>query len=107
MFSALEMLQPLVVGEYGLTMAEVALRWCVHHSALRFTNTGGTDRDGDGVIIGFSSLDQLRRNLADLEKGPLPDELVGALDRAWGMVKGDASDFWFGKLEYGYEFGSE
>lgn len=101
MFSALEMLQPLV-RKYGLSMAEVALRWCIHHSALQITR--GTR--GDGVIVGFSSIDQLTSNLADLEKGPLPDELVAALNRAWAMVKADSSDFWFGDLKYEYIFGS-
>ncbi|KAL4755579.1 Aldo/keto reductase [Aspergillus foveolatus] len=45
-----------------LTMVEVALRWCVHHSALKVIN------GHDGIITGFSSFCQLRSNLDYLEK---------------------------------------
>ncbi|KAL6230137.1 NADP-dependent oxidoreductase domain-containing protein [Aspergillus navahoensis] len=84
----------------GLTMAEVALRWCVHHSALNVNLSGG-----DGVIVGFSSLQQLKDNITHLEKGPLPPELVDGLDRSWSLVKGDSP--WHGQLEYGYDTRSE
>ncbi|KAH8422878.1 uncharacterized protein LDX57_000631 [Aspergillus melleus] len=95
-FSALSFLEPLVT-RHGLTLVEVALRWCVHHSALRVT-------DGQhGVITGFSSLGQLESNLEDLEKGPLPEELVEALDQAWYMTKADAARFWHGELVYQYD----
>lgn len=96
MFSALEILE-LVVVKHGLTLAEVALRWCVHHSALRVTN------GEDGVIIGFSNLAQLQSDLGDIEKDPLPAEVVATLDRAWSMVQGDASNYWHGELKYGYD----
>ena len=41
-----------VVRSHGLTLIETALRWCLHHSALRM------DRS-DGIIIGCSSEQQL------------------------------------------------
>lgn len=53
----------------------------MHHSVLRIK--GGND----GIIIGVSSLDQLNSNLTDLEKGPLPQEVVEKLDEAWDIVK--------------------
>jgi aflatoxin B1 aldehyde reductase len=65
----------------GLTMAEVALRWVSHHSQLKREH-------GDSVIIGASSVKHLEQNLLDLEKGPLPDEVVKSLDEAWDVVKG-------------------
>ena len=41
-------------------------------------------KDGnDGVIIGVSSVEQLDQNLKDCEKGPLPQEVLDALDQAW------------------------
>jgi aflatoxin B1 aldehyde reductase len=41
-------------------------------------------KDGnDGIIIGVSSFKQLEGNLTDLEKGPLPDDVVQILDEAW------------------------
>jgi aflatoxin B1 aldehyde reductase len=30
----------------------------------------------------------------DLEKGPLPDEVVKSLDEAWGVVKGEVYKYW-------------
>jgi len=37
-------------------------------------------KGGDGVIIGCSSLTQLESNLKDFDKGPLPEDVVTALD---------------------------
>lgn len=75
-FEAIAHIEP-VVKQHNLTMLETALRWTVWHSKL---NVGGVEyKDGrkgnDGIIIGVSSLKQLEGNLADLEKGPLPDEV--------------------------------
>jgi len=81
-FDALKLIEP-VVQKHGLTLLETALRWCVHHSALKTRAKGGND----GVIIGISSLAQLESNLTDLEKGPLPDEVVRVLDEAWLITK--------------------
>lgn len=64
----------------GLTMAEVALRWISHHSLMK-------REYGDSVLIGASSLRHIEQNLVDLEKGPLPEEVVAALDEAWLLVK--------------------
>jgi aflatoxin B1 aldehyde reductase len=97
LFDALDDLKR-IADAHGLSMVEIALRWCVHHSALN-VNVGG----GDGIITGFSSLTQLEANLNDLQKGPLPAELVDALDRAWVHVRGESDNFWHGKLEYGYD----
>ncbi|PLB44237.1 Aldo/keto reductase [Aspergillus steynii IBT 23096] len=95
-FGALELLEPLV-AKHGLSLVEVALRWCIHHSALRVLD------GNDGIITGFSSLGQLESNLDAMEKGPLPEELVGALEQVWYMVKADASKFWHGNLIYQYD----
>ena len=84
-------------GASGLTMIETALRWAVHHSKLRV-------RDGnDGIIIGISSYAQLDGNLDAIEKGPLPDDVVEALDRAWRIAKPDAPNYWHKELEYTYD----
>jgi aflatoxin B1 aldehyde reductase len=97
LFEALDIVSP-VAEKHGLTMVEVALRWCTHHSAL---NIGSNGRDG--IIIGFSSYTQLERNLDDFEKGPLPREVVDALDEAWRVSKGEAVAYWHGTLEYQYD----
>ncbi|WWD22594.1 hypothetical protein CI109_107087 [Kwoniella shandongensis] len=96
-FEALSMIEK--VGEkHNLTLLEIALRWCMHHSALNV----GTD-GGDGIIIGVSSQSQLESNLKDLEKGPLPEEVVKTLDDAWLVTKATAPPYWHGTLKYGYD----
>jgi len=78
-FAALDVIRP-VAEKYNLTLVEVAFRWMMHHSMLDF-------KKGDGVIIGCSSVEQLESNLKDVEKGPLPEEVVVTLDDAWIVCK--------------------
>ncbi|MCJ1474407.1 Aflatoxin B1 aldehyde reductase member 2 [Lambiella insularis] len=96
-FDALRLIEP-VAQKHNLTLLEVALRWCVHHSALEMKNGGK-----DGVIIGVSSLDQLKSNLTDLEKGPLPEDVVEALDDAWLVTKPTTPNYWHLDLKYTYD----
>jgi len=96
-FNALALIEP-VVKKHNLTLIETALRWCVHHSALKI-------KDGnDGIIIGVSSLEQLEGNLRDLEKGPLPEEVVKVLDEAWLVNKPTSPVYWHLDLKYTYDF---
>ncbi|KAF2192387.1 aflatoxin B1 aldehyde reductase member 2 [Zopfia rhizophila CBS 207.26] len=81
-FDALRIVEP-VAQKHNLTLLEIALRWCIHHSELKTRVKGGDD----GVIVGVSSFAQLEGNLRDLEKGPLPDEVIKALDEAWLVTK--------------------
>ena len=88
-FEALEQIEP-VAKEHGLTLLEIALRWCVHHSKLQMKDGGR-----DGVIVGVSSLGQLEGNLRDLEKGPLPEEVVKSLDGIWqNVTKASCPLYW-------------
>lgn len=95
-FEALRLIED-VAQKHGLTMLEIALRWCTHHSALKIQNGGR-----DGVIIGVSSFSQLESNLKDLEKGPLPDDVVKALDEAWLITKATTPQYWHMDLKYTY-----
>ncbi|KAK4445835.1 NADP-dependent oxidoreductase domain-containing protein [Podospora aff. communis PSN243] len=95
-FRALQTIEN-AVEKAGLTMIETALRWVVHHSKLHILN------GNDGIIIGVSSLQQLEENLTHLEKGPLPEEVVQALDEAWLISKPDAVNYWHKDLEYSYD----
>lgn len=79
-FGALDIIRP-VAQKHGLTEAECAFRWLCHHSGL-------SSEKEDAIIVGASSAAQLESNLADMEKGPLPDDMVQALDAAWLRVKG-------------------
>jgi len=67
----------VVAEEHNIGLTEIALRWCQHHSVL------GPE---DGVILGASSAEQLEKNCTDSEKGPLPEEVVAALDDAWVKI---------------------
>ncbi|RYP71964.1 hypothetical protein DL769_004569 [Monosporascus sp. CRB-8-3] len=83
--------------ERGLGAIEAAMRWLVHHSKLKIVD--GTD----GIVVAGSSLRQLEENLDYLEKGPLPDDLVEVLERAWKMAKGDVEPYYLAPLEYVYD----
>ncbi|KAF2231712.1 aflatoxin B1 aldehyde reductase member 3 [Viridothelium virens] len=99
-----------VLEKHNLSMVETALRWCVWHSDLdmgRLKEDGGVDKNAgygdDGVIIGISSHEQLEQNLTDLEKGPLPEEVVKMLDQAWAIAKPSSPNYWHLDLKYTYD----
>lgn len=96
-FEALRVIET-VAQKHNLTLIEIALRWCAHHSKLRMQSGGR-----DGVIIGVSSFEQLENNLGDLEKGPLPSEVVQVLDEAWLITKATTTNYWHLDLEYTYD----
>ncbi|KAM0492848.1 hypothetical protein ACHAP8_009701 [Fusarium lateritium] len=68
-----------VAAKYGIGGHAAALRWTAHHSILKQDH-------GDGVIIGASSLEQLENNLRVIEEGPLPEEVVAAIDQVYEEV---------------------
>jgi len=96
-FDALKIVEP-VASKHSLTLLETAIRWVMHHSALNIQN------GNDGMIIGISSMAQLESNLKDSEKGPLPDEVVQALDEAWGLFRGNGPNYWHLDLKYTYDY---
>ena len=83
---------------HNLTLLETAFRWLVHHSDLNIKDGGN-----DGIIIGISSEAQLKQNLADIEKGPLPEEVLKALDEAWLVCKPTTANYWHLDLKYTYD----
>lgn len=85
-FNALDLLRP-AAKKHGLTEAECALRWMTHHSLLK-------REKGDAIIIGASSVKHMESNMVDLEKGPLPDDVVKALDQGWEGCKGISIRYW-------------
>ncbi|BFZ60803.1 hypothetical protein YB2330_001855 [Saitoella coloradoensis] len=93
-FQALDIIRP-VADKNNLTLLEVALRWMVHHSQLNLATS--KVKGNDGIIIGASSIEHLESNIKDLEKGPLPEEVVLALDEAWEAVKAKAPVYWHGE----------
>ena len=95
-FDALKIVEP-VVQKHNLTLLETAFRWLTHHSQLNIKDGGN-----DGIIIGVSSEQQLEGNLKDLEKGPLPEEVLKALDEAWMVAKPTTANYWHGEIDYKY-----
>ncbi|RPD64666.1 Aldo/keto reductase [Lentinus tigrinus ALCF2SS1-7] len=84
-FNALTKIEA-VAEKHNLTLAEIALRWVSHHSLMK-------REFGDAVIIGASSTKHIEQNLIDLEKGPLPEEVLKVLDEAWLSVMPYAKEY--------------
>ncbi|EED21513.1 aflatoxin B1-aldehyde reductase GliO-like, putative [Talaromyces stipitatus ATCC 10500] len=97
-FKALQIIEN-TASKNNLTPLEIAFRWLRHHSVLKWSDKGGDD----GVILGVSGFEQLKNNLADLEKGPLPQEVVDALDEAWLVSKPTTAPYWHNELKYTYD----
>jgi aflatoxin B1 aldehyde reductase len=74
---------------HGLDAISVALRWLVHHSQL------SVERN-DGIILGASSVEHLRHNLAALTEGPLPTEVLAAIDEAALKAQPKWPSYFFG-----------
>lgn len=75
-----------VATEHGVGGHAMALRWTMHHGILDAAY-------GDGVIIGASSLGQLDANLDAVEAGPLPDEVVSALEALYEEIGDDQAAY--------------
>ena len=67
-------------AKHGISGHAAALRWTVWHSDLEAEN-------GDGVIVGASTLPQLEENLDILEQGPLPARLLQVVESAWEDIR--------------------
>ena len=66
----------------GVSGAELAYRWIAYHSALGREN-------GDALIVGTSSHEQLEETLTGIEKGPLSDAACAAVNDIWESVKNE------------------
>ncbi|KAK3056005.1 hypothetical protein LTR09_003239 [Extremus antarcticus] len=70
-----------LVEKHGINGHAAALRWTVHHSKLEAER-------GHAVIIAASNVAQLNSNFDFIEQGPLPDEVLEAINRVHGEVAG-------------------
>jgi aflatoxin B1 aldehyde reductase len=66
------------VREYGLTPAEVAIRWLAYHSALT---------ENDGIILGASRVEQVIETVGFIRKGPLEEGVLAVAKELWEDVK--------------------
>lgn len=61
-----------------MSLVEASMRWIVNHSALR---------EGDGIILGASKIEQLRANVEMSRRGPLEEKLLTAVEGLWELVQ--------------------
>lgn len=93
-FEALGLIQS-ACQDANFSMVEASYRWLLRHSALRTTDD--VNGDGDGVLLGASSLQQLEENLRscagakDEQNGKLPQNVLDAFEKAWGIISNDTS----------------
>jgi aflatoxin B1 aldehyde reductase len=74
--------------KHGISGHAAALRWTVYHSRLAADF-------GDSIIIAASSPDQLISNLDMIEQGPLPEDVVEAVDNLYGNIAGTEMPYHF------------
>ncbi|CAL8355588.1 unnamed protein product [Gadus morhua 'NCC'] len=88
-FQAISLVSQALETAYGSekpTMTSAAIRWMYHHSQIKGDN-------GDGVIIGMSSMEQLQQNLSASEEGPLDERVVEAFKQAWDLVAHECPNY--------------
>ncbi|KAI5207178.1 hypothetical protein E4T42_07920 [Aureobasidium subglaciale] len=78
-FDALEMIEQ-AAAKHGLTARECAIRWAHFHSAIK-------PELGDRLILGAADAQQLSEVLDFVEAGPLPEDVVKAVDNSWQEAK--------------------
>lgn len=61
---------------HGRSLLSVALNWIYRHTKA------------DCIIMGASKLEQLQQNVAALDDGPLPQELLTTCDAVWAKLRG-------------------
>lgn len=64
----------------GVSKAELAYRWVAFHSHVN-------PELGDAVVVGASSVSQLKQTLSILRNGPLEIEVATQIDGIWDKVK--------------------
>ena len=72
-----------IAKEEGVSRAELAYRWVRYNSPL-------TADQGDAIIIGASSVEQLQDTLRWINSGPLSQSAVEKIDQIWQTIKHEA-----------------
>ncbi|KAI0827811.1 hypothetical protein F5Y06DRAFT_302420 [Hypoxylon sp. FL0890] len=77
-----------VAAKHGISGHAAALRWTTYHGVL-------SKEHGDAIVIGASSVEQLQANIDAAEEGPLPDDVVAALDGVYEEIgDGEETPYW-------------
>ena len=74
-FHALDQLK-VIANELGRPLLELAFAWLLHHTQT------------DVVILGASSISQLKQNLEACASGPIPTEFLTKVDDVWRELRG-------------------
>jgi len=77
-FEAVKLLNRMS-AESGISQTDLSMRWIVHHSALK-------PELGDGLILGASSVQQLKETVASLRGGPLGEKEVKGFEEMWEIA---------------------
>jgi len=72
-----------IAREEGISRAELAYRWVRYNSPLAV-------EQGDAIIIGASSIEQLQDTLGWINNGPLSETAVEQIDQVWQTIKHEA-----------------
>ncbi|KAI1471745.1 Aldo/keto reductase [Daldinia caldariorum] len=67
------------IAPRGIKPSEAALRWIAYHSALG---------EADGIILGATKVEQLKQNVEDIGKGPLPGEVMRVIGEIGETIDG-------------------
>ncbi|MCR4895655.1 MAG: aldo/keto reductase [Lachnospiraceae bacterium] len=84
-FDALDVIRK-AIKPHGITMVEATYRWLAYHSML---DSGR----GDAILIGASKLNHLLQNMESVNAGPLPDDVIEAMNVAWKICRGESRDY--------------
>lgn len=72
--------------QHGITSIEATYRWLAYHSMLN-------GERGDAILIGASKLDHIKQNIAAIQAGPLPEDVIHAFETAWEISKADSPEY--------------
>ncbi len=86
-FEAIDRLRSLC-EESQIVMADSALRWVLYHSRL-------SALQGDALIVGASSTEQLAADLKSASRPPLPEKVSRACDQAWEVARPDCPRYFY------------
>lgn len=73
-----------IAAKQGCTRAELAYRWVAANSGLE-------KEKGDAIVIGASSVEQLRQTLESIERGKLSENASREIDEIWERIKREAA----------------
>ena len=72
-----------IANDEGIPKAELAYRWVTFNSPLKHEN-------GDAIIVGASSFQQIKETLGYVKKGPLSENAVKRIDEVWQKIEHEA-----------------